>query len=31
LEGIEAATGVDVGGEIIDYIARRLRQRRERK
>lgn len=31
LEGIEAATGVDVGGEIVDYIARRLRQRRERK
>ncbi|HEY7872752.1 MAG TPA: 30S ribosomal protein S6--L-glutamate ligase [Rudaea sp.] len=31
LEGIEAATGVDVGGEIVDYIARRLRQRRVRK
>jgi ribosomal protein S6--L-glutamate ligase len=31
LEGIEAATGVDVGGEIIDYIARRVRKRKARK
>ncbi len=31
LEGIEAATGVDVGGEIIDYIVRRVRKRKPRK
>ena len=31
LEGIEAATGVDVGGEIIDYIVRRVRKRKVRK
>ena len=31
LEGIEAATGVDVGGEIIDYIVRRVRKREARK
>jgi ribosomal protein S6--L-glutamate ligase len=31
LEGIEAATGVDVGGEIIDYIVRRVRKRKARK
>ena len=31
LEGIEAATGVDVAGEIIDYIMRRVRQRKARK
>ncbi|SDE00489.1 30S ribosomal protein S6--L-glutamate ligase [Aquimonas voraii] len=30
LEGIEAATGVDVAGEIIDYIDRRLRARRRK-
>ena len=30
LEGIEGATGVDVAGEIIDYIDRRLRARRSR-
>jgi ribosomal protein S6--L-glutamate ligase len=28
LEGIEAATGVDVGGEIIEYLERRVRRRR---
>ena len=31
LEGIEAATGVDVAGEIIDYIARRVRRLRLHK
>ena len=30
LEGIEAATGVDVAGQIIDYIDRRLRARRRK-
>ncbi|MDE2256376.1 MAG: 30S ribosomal protein S6--L-glutamate ligase [Xanthomonadaceae bacterium] len=29
LEGIEAATGVDVAGEVIDYLARRVRKRRQ--
>jgi len=28
LEGIEAATGVDVAGGIIDYLERRVRRRR---
>ncbi|MGH8042461.1 MAG: 30S ribosomal protein S6--L-glutamate ligase [Rudaea sp.] len=28
LEGIEAATGVDVAGEIVEYIVRRVRKRR---
>jgi ribosomal protein S6--L-glutamate ligase len=28
LEGIEAATGIDVGGEIIEYLVRRVRQRK---
>lgn len=28
LEGIEAATGVDIGGEIVEYLARRIRTRR---
>ena len=28
LEGIEAATGADVAGEVIDYLARRVRKRR---
>ena len=28
LEGIEATTGIDVGGEIVDYIARRVRKRK---
>ena len=28
LEGIEAATGVDVAGEVIEYLARRQRQRK---
>jgi len=28
LEGIEAATGVDVGGEIVEYIERRVRKRK---
>jgi ribosomal protein S6--L-glutamate ligase len=28
LEGIEAATGVDVAGEIVDYLERRVRRRR---
>jgi ribosomal protein S6--L-glutamate ligase len=31
LEGIEAATGVDVAGEVIEYLARRVRKRRIRK
>lgn len=31
LEGIEAATGVDVAGEVIDYLARRVRKRRAGK
>ena len=31
LEGIEAATGVDVAGEIIEYLARRVRKRKARK
>ncbi len=31
LEGIEAATGVDVAGEVIEYLARRVRKRRLRK
>ena len=31
LEGIEAATGVDVAGEVIEYLARRVRKRRMRK
>jgi ribosomal protein S6--L-glutamate ligase len=31
LEGIEAATGVDVAGEIIDYLARRVRRRKARR
>jgi ribosomal protein S6--L-glutamate ligase len=31
LEGIEAATGVDVAGEVIEYLARRVRQRRLRR
>ena len=31
LEGIEAATGVDVAGELIDYLARRVRKRRARQ
>jgi len=31
LEGIEATTGVDVAGEIIDYLERRLRRRRASK
>ncbi|MBS0570985.1 MAG: 30S ribosomal protein S6--L-glutamate ligase [Proteobacteria bacterium] len=30
LEGIESATGVDVAGEVIDYLARRVRKRRVR-
>ena len=31
LEGIEAATGVDVAGEVIEYLARRVRKRRQRQ
>jgi ribosomal protein S6--L-glutamate ligase len=31
LEGIEATTGVDVAGEIIDYLARRVRRRATRR
>ena len=31
LEGIEATTGVDIAGEIIDYLARRVRKRRLRQ
>ena len=31
LEGIESATGVDVAGEIIDYIIRRVRKRKASK
>ncbi len=31
LEGIESATGVDVAGEIIDYIVRRVRKRKASK
>jgi ribosomal protein S6--L-glutamate ligase len=31
LEGIEAATGVDVAGEIVEYLARRVRKRRAAK
>lgn len=31
LEGIEAATGVDVAGQIVDYIVRRVRKRKARK
>ncbi|MDR3386521.1 MAG: 30S ribosomal protein S6--L-glutamate ligase [Rudaea sp.] len=31
LEGIESATGVDVAGEIIEYIVRRVRKRKARK
>jgi ribosomal protein S6--L-glutamate ligase len=31
LEGIEAATGVDVAGAVIEYLERRVRQRRARK
>jgi len=31
LEGIEAATGIDVAGEIIDYLGRRVRQRKARR
>src|SRR5690348_8338515 len=31
LEGIEAATGVDVASEVIEYLARRVRKRRMRK
>ncbi len=31
LEGIEGATGVDVAGEIIDYIDRRLRARKRKE
>jgi ribosomal protein S6--L-glutamate ligase len=31
LEGIEAATGIDVAGEIIEYLARRVRRRAARK
>ncbi len=31
LEGIEAATGVDVAGEVIEYLARRVRKRRAAK
>jgi len=31
LEGIEAATGVDVAGEIIEYLARRVRRRKSLK
>lgn len=31
LEGIEASTGVDVAGEIIDYLMRRVRKRRAQK
>ncbi len=30
LEGIEAATGVDVAGEIVEYLERRVRKRRAR-
>ena len=30
LEGIEAATGVDVAGEVIEYLVRRVRQRRQK-
>ncbi len=30
LEGIEGATSVDVAGEIIDYIDRRLRARKHK-
>ncbi len=31
LEGIEAATGVDVAGAIVEYIVRRVRKRRSQK
>jgi ribosomal protein S6--L-glutamate ligase len=31
LEGIEAATGVDIGGEVVEYLARRVRKRRRAK
>ena len=31
LEGIEAATGVDVAGEVVEYLVRRVRKRRVRK
>ena len=31
LEGIEAATGVDVAGEVIEYLVRRVRKRKARK
>lgn len=31
LEGIEAATGVDVAGEVVEYLVRRVRKRRARK
>jgi ribosomal protein S6--L-glutamate ligase len=31
LEGIEAATGIDVAGEIIEYLARRVRRKALRK
>jgi ribosomal protein S6--L-glutamate ligase len=31
LEGIESATGVDVAGEVIEYIVRRVRKRRAAK
>jgi ribosomal protein S6--L-glutamate ligase len=30
LEGIEAATGVDVAGEVIEYLQRRVRQRKQK-
>ena len=30
LEGIEAATGVDVAGEVIEYLVRRVRQRKQK-
>ncbi|HEX4480651.1 MAG TPA: 30S ribosomal protein S6--L-glutamate ligase, partial [Rudaea sp.] len=28
LEGIETTTGMDIAGEIIDYLARRVRKRK---
>jgi ribosomal protein S6--L-glutamate ligase len=31
LEGIEAATGIDVAGEVIEYLVRRVRKRRSAK
>jgi ribosomal protein S6--L-glutamate ligase len=30
LEGIEAATGIDVAGEVIEYLMRRVRQRKQK-